>query len=173
MKKDDGISKLTKKIIYGLDQGLFDDDLGQAVVNLWQLGLCDPKVKRTIEHRVHRHQFKQAMRRLPFAQPQLSKGDLILGLDIVDAAMQLPIPVQYLVGHSLTVANTGAGKTTKSRLESMFSSPCSAWKRRSPEVPHDRSHAAIPGPVPSQAGSALLYRRIDHWERLGGAAGCR
>jgi hypothetical protein len=116
MKNSDGISKRTKQVIYGLDHDLFEDDQGEAVLRCWSHGITDELVCGTIEGRVVRHQFKAAMRRSPFNEPRLDKGDLVFGVDPRNPKRLIRVPIQWFNEHGLTIATTGSGKTTRSRF---------------------------------------------------------
>lgn len=130
MSDEAGLSKLTRQVLYGLDHDLFQDDLGQAVLRLWQLGLSDAKTAGILDRRVQRHQFQQAMRRVPFSEPAaLRAGAVVLGLDVEQASRQVRLPRQAFNGHSLTVATTGAGKSTRAQFYALQIAGlgCVAW----------------------------------------------
>ena len=110
MKRHNDFPPLTDKIIYGLDHGLFDDEVGQAQLRIWEAGVCDDRIEQMIKHRVSKHQLAQAMSGTPFRSPKLTDGDLVFGLDTHSG--RLLTWTQYLNAHSLMAAGSGAGKTT-------------------------------------------------------------
>lgn len=112
----DRFSPLTENILYCHQNELLDDDLGQAFRRMFQAGVCDNTVAEMIEGRVSRHKFKQAMYAgPPFKDPKLAKGDYIVGFGT--NREELRSRIQFLNAHSLTVAGSGAGKTTFSRFK--------------------------------------------------------
>lgn len=104
------LSPLLRDLLYAQQHRLLDDDLGRACQRIIKADVADPFVVGEIQGRVSRHQIEQAFRG-PFPLPQLRTGDLVLGLD--ERGEQVRIPVQWLNAHCLTVAGSGAGKTTR------------------------------------------------------------
>lgn len=109
MKSDYNLPPLTKDILYGLEHGLFSDDVGQAILRIWQAGVCDNQIIQMITGRTSKHHLAQAMSGMPFLPPKLTQGDFVLGLDT--QGRKLRAWIQYLNAHNLTVAGSGAGKT--------------------------------------------------------------
>ena len=114
MKAHPEFSQLTNDMLYGHHWGLFEDELGQALRRILVARVSDGTIASMIHQPVERHKLHQAFDGNPFRQPRLDRGELILGLDL--SGRPLRIPLQYLNAHSLTVAGTGSGKTTKSRF---------------------------------------------------------
>lgn len=111
MAKD--LSALTNTVLYCHDNGLLEDDLGQAMINIFNAGVCDKTVVQLFEKRVSKHKYQQSFFGTnPFKPAKLSHGDYILGLD--QNKHELHSHIQYLNAHSLTVAGSGSGKTTRS-----------------------------------------------------------
>lgn len=110
MNNNDIFSDLDKKIIAGRQLEVFDDPLGQKLMQLYHKGVLDPWAIGQINRRVDRRLRKEAFRTIPFKQPRLHSGELILGTD--EKHHPIKSPVQYMNAGSLLVANTGSGKTT-------------------------------------------------------------
>jgi len=114
MTSKDNLGTLLDDTLFCLDHGRLDDDVGKAMLGIVQAGACDPCIAGMIRGRARKERIRQAFNRMPFREPRLGSGELAVGLDI--KGRPLPVPIQYLNAHSLTVANTGSGKTTKSRF---------------------------------------------------------
>ncbi|MCK5000312.1 MAG: hypothetical protein KAS23_12285 [Anaerohalosphaera sp.] len=110
MKNDDILNEIDKKIIIGSEMGVFNNPLGRKLQQLHGLGVLDPWTTGQINSRVDKHLRKEAFNNLPFKQPRLHSGELILGTD--DNHHSIKTPIQYMNAGSLLVANTGSGKTT-------------------------------------------------------------
>ncbi len=96
---------------YGLDNRLFEDDVGQALLRICSADVLDSRTRGMIQHRVRRHQYARAMSGVPFSKARLDRGKLILGYDLDGGILRTFI--QYLNAHLLCMANTGAGKTAR------------------------------------------------------------
>ncbi len=112
--RESEFSQLTNDVLFGLKSRLFEDEVGQAMLRLYEHGVCDDRIAGMMHNRVQREKRRQAFCLLPFKNPILRQGKLMLGRDI--AGKPVVIPIQYLNAHVLTIANTGSGKTTKSRF---------------------------------------------------------
>lgn len=109
-------SKLTEEAIYCYRNGLIDDELGRAMLHIFQAGVCDPAIANMFSRRAAKHQFQQAFYgSFPFKTPKMPTGDYILGLD--QNNQEIRSHMQYLNAHTLTVAGSGAGKTMLSRYK--------------------------------------------------------
>jgi hypothetical protein len=107
----DNFSPLTENVLYCRRNGLLEDDVGRSLLGIYKAGVCDDTIARMFERRVSNHQFQQAFYGvIPFKTPKLIKGDYVLGLD--QDLNKLRSFIQFLNAHSLTVAGSGAGKTT-------------------------------------------------------------
>lgn len=115
MKERDRFPPLTDEIIYGLANDLFEDDLGRALLDIWRAGVVDARTYGMIRHRVDNDRLAQALSGMPFREPRLWEGEFVIGFDLT-GRRPIRIPLQYLNAHALTVASTGAGKTTKARF---------------------------------------------------------
>ena len=111
MNNNDILSDLDKKILLGRQLGVFNDPLGEKLLQLYRLGILDPWAIRQINKRVDKQLRKKAFTNLPFEQPNLNSGELILGAD-ENTHQPVKAFIQYLNAGSLLVANTGSGKTT-------------------------------------------------------------
>jgi len=107
-------SQLMNDVLFGIRHCLFKDELGLAMMRVFENGVCDDRIAGMISHRVQREKRRQAFCQIPFDRPKLRQGKLMLGYDM-DRNPVL-IPIQYLNAHCLMIANTGSGKTTKSRF---------------------------------------------------------
>ena len=106
-------SPLTEDVLYCLRNGLLEDELGQAISQIWDNGVCDEKIANMFKKRVSKHQFQQAFYGIiPFKTPKLTKGDYVIGID--KNGRELLSFIQFLNANSLTVASAGAGKTNNS-----------------------------------------------------------
>jgi hypothetical protein len=109
-------SQLTESILYCHQNELLEDDTGSAILGIFQAGVCDKTIVDMIERRVSKHKFKQAFYGgPPFKTPKLTSGDYIVGFG--KSRQELRSRIQFLNAHSLTVAGSGAGKTTLSRFK--------------------------------------------------------
>ena len=110
MNNNNIFNDLDKKIIAGCQLEVFDDPLGKKLMQLYHKGILDPWAIGQINKRVDKQLRKDAFRTIPFKQPLLHSGELILGAD--EKHHPIKTPIQYLNAGSLLVANTGSGKTT-------------------------------------------------------------
>lgn len=111
MNNNDILNDIDKKILLGRQLGVFSDPLGQKLLQLYGNGILDPWTIGQINKRVDKQLRKEAFANLPFKQPQLKSGELILGAD-ENTRQPVKAFIQYLNAGSLLVANTGSGKTT-------------------------------------------------------------
>lgn len=109
MSKDE-IPQLIQAVLYAQHHHLLDDTVGRSAMWVFDHGVADKFVQNIIHERVRKHKIAQAFIG-PFELPRLKKGELIQGFDIKHRPTR--IPIQYLNAHSLTLASSGAGKTTK------------------------------------------------------------
>lgn len=110
MSRKDIMSDLDRKILAGLRLDAFNDPLGRKLLQLYERGILDSWTIGQINKRVDRQLRKEAFSLIPFKQPQLHSGQLILGSD--RHHQQIRAPIQYLNAGTLLAANTGSGKTT-------------------------------------------------------------
>jgi len=108
------LSEVDQDILFCLEYDLLNDPLGQAISRNYRLGILDDKTTAMIHQRVAKEHYRQAFSGTPFRNPRLEVGEIILGFDLENRP--LPLPLQYFNAHSLTVANSGAGKTTKAKF---------------------------------------------------------
>ena len=111
MNNNDILNDIDKKVLLGRQLGVFGDPLGQKLLQLYGNGILDPWAIGQINKRVDKQLRKEAFANLPFKQPQLNSGELILGTD-ENTRQPVKAFIQYLNAGSLLVANTGSGKTT-------------------------------------------------------------
>jgi len=114
-------SPLTNDVIYGCQWNLFRDEFGQALVRLYEAGVCDDYATGVIRHRVHKHKISQAFDGIPYRSPRLKHGNLVIGLD--QEGKPLRIPVQFLNAHLLTVGGSGSGKTYRIKFYALQIGP--------------------------------------------------
>ncbi len=107
--RNDEFSQLTNDRLYGSRWNLLEDDLGQALDNIFEAGVGDDYTKGILHRRVHKHKVRQAFSGVPFRQAKLRDGELIFGLSL--DGKPLKIPIQFLNAHTLMIGNSGAGKT--------------------------------------------------------------
>lgn len=106
-------SSLTQNVIYCHKNGLLEDETGKAIIDIFQSGVCDDVIAGMFERRASKHKFQQAFYgTVPYKTPKLKDGDYILGAG--ENREELRSFIQFLNAHSLTVAGSGAGKTTAS-----------------------------------------------------------
>lgn len=107
----DKFSKLTQNAIYCYKNCLLDDEVGMSMIAIYEAGVCDDVIANMFEKRVNKHKFQQAMfGPYIFKTPKLPKGNYIIGFD--EKGKEHRSYIQFLNAHSLTVAGSGAGKTT-------------------------------------------------------------
>ena len=110
MKRHNDFPPLTEEVLWGLEYDLFDDDVGQAQLDIWEAGVCDERIAGMIKHRVSKHRLAQAMSGMPFRPAKLTDGDYVIGFD--SHRRKLLSWIQFLNGHALRVSASGGGKTT-------------------------------------------------------------
>ena len=110
MSKGDPLGEIGRKVLTGIQLGVFNDPLGQKLLQLYERGILDPWAIGQINSRVDRQLRKEAFASRTFRQPQLHSGELILGME--ENHHPIKTFVQYMNAGALLVANTGSGKTT-------------------------------------------------------------
>ena len=121
MKNEPDLSQLDRDVLDGLKMGIFDGQKWEALLRLWEFGVCDDRMARLVHEHVHREKRREVFRLTPFRDARLAHGRLVLGLD--GDQRPLRIPVQYLNAHCLTIANTGSGKTTRIKFLALQVAP--------------------------------------------------
>jgi hypothetical protein len=121
MKRREDFSPLTQDVLYGTKRGLFEDELGRSLLDIYQYNVCDERTAGMIHQRVRKDKLAQAFSGVPFLSPRLSRGEIILGFDLDGRPIR--IPIQYLNAHGITVAGTGAGKTTRAKFTALQVAP--------------------------------------------------
>ena len=116
------LSSLAKTVLYCKDNELLNDDLGNAILGIYEAGVCDEVIAAMFEKRKAKEVYRQAFHgTIPFKNPKMAKGDYIVGLD--HNQQEIRSSIQYLNAHSFTVANSGAGKTTLTRFKILQVAP--------------------------------------------------
>jgi hypothetical protein len=118
------ISPVVRDVLFGIDRGLFEDPVGQAILRTWKIVPDDEKIVTMLRQRVNAQRFREVMRQIPFQEPRLNPDQrdglggqwIILGLDVLRSGRRLNVPLQALNGHSLGEGTTGSGKTTRGRF---------------------------------------------------------
>ncbi|MCK4998877.1 MAG: hypothetical protein KAS23_05050 [Anaerohalosphaera sp.] len=109
---------LTEDVLYCHRNGLLEDELGRVIFNNWKHGICDETIAKMFVKRKAKHKYRQAFYGvIPFKTPKLPTGDYVLGFD--EKGSELFSYIQYLNAHTLTIAGSGAGKTTASYFKIM------------------------------------------------------
>ncbi len=106
------IPQLVRDLIYAQEHHLVDDEPARAAVQALQHGVVDDLVRGLIQAPVRKHKIAQAFAG-PFALPGPTRGEIVLGFD--RRGRPVCVPRQTLNPHSLTIAASGWGKTTKAR----------------------------------------------------------
>lgn len=120
---DKNTSSLTENVLYSLKNGLLEDETGKAILDIFKAGVCDDVIAGMFERRASNHRFRQMFYdTVPYKTPRLMNGDYILGIG--DNRKELRSFIQFLNAHSLTVAGSGAGKTTVSYFKILQIVPC-------------------------------------------------
>lgn len=101
---------LDNQVRDGLRLGVFEDRLGRVLLKLYRHGILDSWVLGHITGRVNGKLRDEAFATVPFQLPRLRRGEILLGFD--DRGNPILVPFQWMNAGSLTVANTGSGKTT-------------------------------------------------------------
>ncbi len=60
---------LAEEIAWGVQNNLFNDPHGRAMIKLWKLGLCDDVIIGMIRYRIHKHQMQELFSDHPFKIP--------------------------------------------------------------------------------------------------------
>lgn len=110
MTEPDVLNDFDKQVLAGIKRGVFEDRLGRVLLRLYDHGILDSWVVDNITKRVNKKLREEAFSTIPFQRPRLHEGDIILGFD--EQGNPICAPFQWLNAGSLTVANTGSGKTT-------------------------------------------------------------
>ncbi|MBL8745377.1 MAG: hypothetical protein JNK58_03370 [Phycisphaerae bacterium] len=111
--RDPELSEMVRLRLYAEQHRLIDDPLGNAVRQVLDAGVEDEFISDELRGRVRKHRIARAFAG-PFETPRLEGGDLCLGTDLNGRLLWMPS--QFMNGHSLTVGNSGSGKTTKSKF---------------------------------------------------------
>ena len=110
----DGFSQLTKDVLYCNDHDLLQDDVGQAMVDIYRAGVADETVAGMLRRLASKHRLRVAFHgEAPFVAARLTNGNYLVGHGL--DGKELWSEVQFLNAHSLTVAGSGAGKTMMAR----------------------------------------------------------
>ena len=120
-KKTTHLPPLIRDVLYGLEMGVFDNDLGQALVEIWSAGVADQRIVDMIRYRVFKERCSQAFSRMPFRLPHLTQGKLVLGFDL--DGRPIVVQVQYLNDHILVISGSGGGKTNRIRFAALQIAP--------------------------------------------------
>ena len=112
MEQND-LPRKTKDLLYALEHELLDTVTGQAVLRVLEAGIDDSFSWDFVQNLARKHHISQAFRG-PYHLPHGFHGEIFLGWDLRGARVFLPL--QYLNAHTLVIGNTGAGKTTRSRV---------------------------------------------------------
>ncbi len=115
MKTEHKLPPLTQDVLFGLNEDLFPDDVGRAMLSVYFAGVCDQRIAGMIQDRVRREKMRQAFRQMPFRASRLSQGELLFGIDLLTGEA-IQVPIQYLNANALTTGGSGCGKTTKSKF---------------------------------------------------------
>jgi hypothetical protein len=107
------LPKHIQEMLYAEEHSLLCDRLGRSIHRLIELGVASSFEFGELHRRVEQHQRRQ-LRTGPFRIPGPTQGNLILGFDLNGRPIRCPS--QFLNEHSLTVAASGSGKTTKSKF---------------------------------------------------------
>ena len=123
MKEKDFLSDLDLLVQIGKPLGAFDDEIGRAFLKCYDLGIAekDAFVRNQIEQRVRRIMRQQALSGLPFRQPRLRHGDYVFGFD--RSGKKIITQLEWWNAHSLTISNTGGGKTNLSKFHAIAAAP--------------------------------------------------
>ncbi len=111
-------SPLTQNFLYCIDKDhkLLQDELGSSITQIYNANVCDEKIAAMFESRVRKHKYKLALGgTTPFKTAELTNGDYLIGVD--PDGNKLFSFIQYMNAHCLSVAGSGAGKTTLSRFK--------------------------------------------------------
>ena len=93
----------------------FDDRLGRSLLRAWHHGAADEQITDMIRGRVRRLRVQEVFGQLePFAEPRLSKGNLLIGGS--SGGQEIRIPLQSLTAGTLIAMRTGGGKSCFLRL---------------------------------------------------------
>ena len=118
---DKQLTILTESVLYCDKENLLDDDLGRSIRRIYRHGVCDNTIAGMIIARAKKDKFEKMQRNNPFMEAKLPKGDYVIGLD--SGGNKLFSSIQYINTHCLTVAGSGAGKTTYSRFKLLQIAP--------------------------------------------------
>lgn len=109
MKNSDQDS-LNQQIMWGMDRGAFNDQLGKSLVRAWQVGADDSIVRKLIADKLRPLQKLDATGELaPFKAARLPKGELFWGKDPYGSLINLHL--DWLSSGLLIASNTGGGKS--------------------------------------------------------------
>lgn len=123
MNEKDFLSNLDLLVQIGEPLGAFNDKIGQVFLKCYHLRgeAVDAFVRSQIEQRVRRIMRQQILSGLPFKQPQLHKGDYFFGID--RSGKRIITLLDWWNAHSLTISNTGGGKTNLTKFHAIAAAP--------------------------------------------------
>lgn len=116
----ENVPPLVRKLIFARENELLDDDVGRAVERILAAGLNDDFSFRELDRRVRACHIETA-KQGTFANPRLTSGQIVLGID--QHGDRVRCPVQWLNAHQLTLAGSGAGKTTRALFMALQIAP--------------------------------------------------
>ena len=114
-------------IVWGIKHDAFQDSLGRGLIRAWSAGARDAEIEGLIHDQVRDMRFQEELGTLvPFRVPRLRRGKLILGSDVNNQPVSMPI--QWLTEGLLLAGNTGSGKSTLLIfLLSQIGQQCPVW----------------------------------------------
>ena len=117
MNEKNYLSDLDKTVLDGIELGVFKDEFGIRLLNLYHHGICDSFIIHTIEERVRKTQRRIAFSGCRFRVPELHHGDYTFGYDIYNR--EIRTWRQYSNAGTLIIGNTGSGKSNVSQYRAL------------------------------------------------------
>lgn len=109
----EAIPEFIRQLLYARRNRLLEDPAGRSVERTIKYLPDDAFCRSVLTDRVRRHEIGRHLEG-EFASPHLDEGELVLGLD--QRGRPVRCPLQALNAHSLALAGSGSGKTTRSRF---------------------------------------------------------
>ena len=117
MNEKNYLSDLDKTVLDGIELGVFKDEFGIRLLNLYHHGICDSFIIHNIEERVRKAQHRLAFSGCPFRVPELHRGDYVFGYDIY--GREIRDWRQSANAHTMIIGNPGSGKSNLSKYRAV------------------------------------------------------
>ncbi len=162
-------SPLLADMVYGVKHGLFEDDLGRSLHQVWSLGVSDELIDGMIKARVRSCQVQEAFGHVPpFQKSHLDNGEVVWGKGLWNEVIRQP--AQDLCSGMGVFSGTGGGK---SNLLSFIAPQIAARGANVWLAEMYKTQLRQLRPVFQRLGKDLVVLRADGWKYNPLYAECR